>query len=85
MVILWGVNSTLRPGFKDSIYTPDNYVSGSPIEGTSTWSNATFTSLGLVPGSYVFTFGDGATADSITLNIGPGSDLFKNGFETLAP
>jgi hypothetical protein len=59
-----------RNGSTDVIYIPDNYVSGSPIAGTSTWSGATFASLGLVPGTYEFTFGSGETADSITLNIG---------------
>jgi len=58
-------------GSNDGIYVPNNYVSGSPISGSSTWSSATFASLGLVPGSYVFTFGTGAAADSITVNIGP--------------
>ena len=68
-------------GNPDGIYVPNNYVSGSPIAGTSTWSNATFASLGLVPGSYVFTFGDGATADSINLNIDPGDAPFADSFE----
>ncbi len=59
-----------RNGATDGIYIPNNYVSGSPIAGTSTWAGATFASLGLIPGTYVFTFGAGAEADSITLNIG---------------
>ena len=60
-----------RTGASDGIYIPNNYVSGAPISGSSTWAGETFASLGLVPGSYTFTFGAGATADSITLNIGP--------------
>jgi len=59
-----------RNGSTDGIYVADNYVSGSPIAGTSTWTGATFASLGLVPGTYVFTFGAGETADSVTVNIG---------------
>lgn len=55
----------------DGIYVPNNYVSGSPISGSSTWTGATFASLGLVPGSYEFTFGSGEAIDSITINIGP--------------
>jgi len=64
-----GVGS--RNGNTDVIYLPHNYVSGSPIAGTSTWAGATFASLGLVPGTYFYTFGSAETEDSITVNIGP--------------
>jgi hypothetical protein len=50
--------------------TPANYVSGDPLSGTATWSGATFASLGLTPGQYVWTWGENGTADSLTLNIG---------------
>jgi hypothetical protein len=49
---------------------PSGYVSGSPLSATSTWSGASFSSLGLTPGSYTWTWGTGAHADSFTLNIG---------------
>jgi hypothetical protein len=49
---------------------PSGYLSGSPLSATSTWSGASFSSLGLTPGSYTWTWGTGAHADSFTLNIG---------------
>ena len=50
-----------------------DYVSGSPLNSTSTWSGSTFSSLGLTPGTYVWTWGTGANADSFTMNIGVSS------------
>jgi hypothetical protein len=50
---------------------PSGYVSGNLLSSTSTWDNATFTSLGVTPGTVVWTWGSGAHADSFTLQIGP--------------
>ena len=52
------------------IVVPSGYVSGA-LSGTATWNNATFTDLGVTPGTYVWTWGTGADADSFTLQIGP--------------
>ena len=49
---------------------PFDYVSGTPLSDTATYGNATFTSLGVTPGTYEWTWGSGATADSFTLQIG---------------
>jgi PEP-CTERM motif len=49
---------------------PSGYISGSALSATSTWSGESFSSLGLTPGSYAWTWGTGAHADSFTLNIG---------------
>jgi PEP-CTERM motif len=51
-------------------FVPGGYVSGTSL-GTSTasWNNATFASLGLRPGSYLWTWGSGVSSDSFTLNI----------------
>jgi hypothetical protein len=49
---------------------PAGYISGSPLSATSTWSGASFSSLGLTAGSYTWTWGTGAHADSFTLDIG---------------
>jgi PEP-CTERM motif len=46
------------------------YVSGSPLSGSATFDSATIASLGLTPGRYVYTWGNGANADSLTVNIG---------------
>jgi hypothetical protein len=52
------------------LIVPIGYVSGSALSDTSTYDNATFNSLGVTPGTYVWTWGSGANADSFTLNIG---------------
>jgi hypothetical protein len=51
------------------------YSSGSPISNAATYDNATFTSLGVTPGTYVWTWGTGAHADSFTLQIGPVANI----------
>jgi hypothetical protein len=35
------------------------------------YAGATFASLGVTPGTYVWAWGSAATADSLTLQIGP--------------
>ena len=56
-------------GSIDMIIVPFRYVSGSSLSGTSTFDGATIASLGLTPGSYVYTWGSGVDADSMTVNI----------------
>jgi hypothetical protein len=51
------------------IIVPNGYVSNSPLSDTATYDNATLASLGLTPGTYVWTWGDG-TDQSFTLEIG---------------
>lgn len=48
---------------------PAGYVSGTHLSDTSTYAGATFASLGVTPGTYVWTWGSGRDADSFTLNI----------------
>jgi hypothetical protein len=49
---------------------PAGYVSGTSLgTSTATWDSATFSSLGVTPGSYEWTWGNGATADSFTLDV----------------
>jgi hypothetical protein len=56
----------LRPG-TGIVWVPGGYVSGSALSGTSTWSGTTFASLGMNPGTYVWTLPN----DTFTLNIVP--------------
>ena len=74
----------------DVLFLPDNYVSGASLSDSATWDNATIASLGLTPGTYTWTWGSGASADSFTVQIDastpePGSvALFGAGFVGLA-
>ncbi len=52
------------------LYIPHGYTSGN-LASTAVFSGATLASLGVNPGAYVFTWGSGQTADSLTVQIGP--------------
>jgi len=64
----FGVLETV-PGTK-SLIVPTGYTTGTVISSTQTFSGATFSSLGLTPGTYTYTWGSGANADSINVVIG---------------
>lgn len=50
---------------------PNNYVSGTQLgTSTATWKNTTLDALGVTIGTYTWTWGSGATADSYTLYVG---------------
>jgi hypothetical protein len=55
------------------LLVPDEYVSGDPLDGSSTYVGETFASIGMKEGSYTWTWGFGDTLDSLTLNIGDGA------------
>lgn len=48
---------------------PDDYDSGDPLSNTGFFAGSTYASLGVTPGTYVWTWGRLAEADSLTLNI----------------
>ncbi|MGC4032212.1 MAG: PEP-CTERM sorting domain-containing protein [Tepidisphaeraceae bacterium] len=56
--------------FNGRLFVPQGYVSGTPLSGTSTANNATLAQFGFVNGTYVYTWGTGPTADSLTINVG---------------
>jgi hypothetical protein len=65
---IWG---TVVPALTVPVlWVPEGYSSGDPLSDTSTYDNATFSSLGVAPGTYVWTWGSGATDDTFTLQIG---------------
>ena len=61
------------PGYPSPLFVPENYVSGSLLSSSDTWSGQTFSSLGLTTGTYIWAWGTGANADSFTMNIGVAS------------
>ena len=48
---------------------PSGYVSGVTLSNTTTWDNTTISGMGLTPGTYSWTWGSGATADSYVMQI----------------
>ncbi|MGH7057287.1 MAG: PEP-CTERM sorting domain-containing protein [Acetobacteraceae bacterium] len=55
-------------GSANQLFLPVGYASGSALSDNSTYDNATFASLGVMPGTYVWTLG-GQQDDSFTLDI----------------
>jgi hypothetical protein len=56
-------------GFLGLLILPQGYVSNTALSNSDTWNNATFASMGLTPGTYVWTWGDGPN-QNFTLIIG---------------
>lgn len=54
-----------------TLFTPVGYVSQTALNSTATWNGTTVAGLGLVPGTYTWTWGAGPTADSFTIVILP--------------
>lgn len=50
------------------ILVPADYVSDSPLSNSATWDSATFTTLGVTPGTYVWTWGTG-TDQNFTIDV----------------
>jgi hypothetical protein len=57
--------------FNSALFVPLGYVSGTVLTDAETYAGQTFASLGLTPGTYIWTWGSGPTADSFTLQVGP--------------
>jgi hypothetical protein len=54
--------------FSANVAVPKGYVFGNSLTDTSTWDNATFASLGVIPGTYEWKWGSGAN-QNFTLDI----------------
>jgi len=53
----------------DALFVPTGYMSGTPLSDATTYSGQTFSSLGVTPGTYKWTWGMGAN-QNFTLEIG---------------
>lgn len=56
--------------FLNELAVPAGYVSGTSLADSSTYDNATFASLGLTPGTYVYSWNPGPTDDTFVINVG---------------
>jgi hypothetical protein len=52
------------------LLVPQGYMSGAALSDSMTFNNATFASLGVTPGTYVWTWGTGLANQNFTLQIG---------------
>jgi Ca2+-binding RTX toxin-like protein len=55
-------------GVNGDLYVPYGYISDNPLSDSAIYYNATFASLGVTPGTYVWTWGTGAD-QSFTIQI----------------
>ena len=62
-------------GRTGNIDVPQGYVSGTALSDSMTFNNATFASLGVTPGTYVWTWGTGLPNQNFTLIIGGATPL----------
>lgn len=53
------------------IGVPSNYVSGSFLSNSATLPGLRVSTSGFTPGTYIYTWGSGANADSLTVNVVP--------------
>ncbi len=58
-------------GYFNNLMVPAGYVSGSALSDSATYDSATFASLGVDAGTYTWTWGSGANADSFVLETVP--------------
>ena len=52
------------------LFVPNGYVSGAALSDSMTVNNATFASLGVTPGTYIWSWGTGLPNQNFTLIIG---------------
>jgi hypothetical protein len=57
-------------GAFELLIVPNGYISGNPLSDSMTFNNATFASLGVTPGTYVWSWGTGLPNQNFTLMIG---------------
>jgi hypothetical protein len=58
-------------GALGDIVVPEGYVSGTSLSGGATFDNTTIAGLGLTPGTYIYTWGNGGPGASFTINVVP--------------
>src|SRR5262245_59349702 len=72
------------PGFGNELFVPTGYVSGTALLDSMTFNNATFASLGVTPGTYVWSWGTGLANQNFTLVIGAAEVPVPDGGTTVS-
>lgn len=62
-----------------AVQVPVNYVSNTLLSDSATWDNATFSSLGVTPGTYEWTWGTGLGNQNFTVQIGSATGVADSG------
>ena len=65
---LVGINYSLMSS--PEIVVPAGYITGTTLSDSSTFTGQTFSTLGLNPGTYTYSWGSGLAADSLTIHVG---------------
>jgi hypothetical protein len=52
------------------LFLPQGYFSDTALSSSATWNNATYASLGVTPGTYIWSWGTGLPNQNFTLIIG---------------
>lgn len=68
-------------GTSNGFYVPMGYTSLASLAGTATWVGDSFASLGLTPGSYIWT----NAGETVTVNIGLASTPSHNTYWAIIP
>jgi hypothetical protein len=67
---IFGIVQTGGPSGPREVLVPQGYVSGTVISGSTTYNGQTIAGIGFTSGTYVYSWGSGGNASSITLIIG---------------
>ncbi|HEY7873033.1 MAG TPA: hypothetical protein VIC31_09980 [Rudaea sp.] len=62
-----GISYYFQPGI--GFWGPTGWSSATAMTASMTFANASFASAGITPGTYVYTFSNGATTDTLTINV----------------
>lgn len=54
----------------DNLAIPTSYSSGAEVSGEDVWNGTTLSSLGFIDGTETLSWGSGANADSLTIDVG---------------
>jgi hypothetical protein len=66
-----GLLAGANGGAFGGLYVSHGYTSNTSFADSSTWANTTFSQLGLTPCTYTYTWGSGANADLLIIQVGP--------------